>query len=103
VYFREAPSQLFRGKKNSAQVVDLSLGGFRIYSDEPMKQGQQLKLDLVLPSGETVACEVAVAWVRPLPPGEAAAYDVGLGFLGASQELLERVSAVLDTSTEPSE
>jgi hypothetical protein len=93
VFFREARSQYFGAKR---QPLNVSLGGFRIYSDEAMRVGQKLELDLLLPSGETVACEAAVAWIRELPKGDVAAFDVGLSFVGASRELKEKLSSVLE-------
>ncbi len=77
------------------EAVDVSRGGVRIYSDEPMKVGDRLTLELFL-EGEPaeVIFQAAVAWVEKLPKGAVARFDVGLKFLHldpAAEALLAKV------------
>jgi hypothetical protein len=46
-----------------AQVVDLSLGGARIASEEPLSPGARARLQLTL-AGHAVSVESTVAWAR---------------------------------------
>ena len=72
------------------------MGGLRIYSDDPMKTGTHLEIDLLLPDGSSVTCLVAVAWSNPIPSREPAAFDIGLQFLQVPEGALDRMSDVLD-------
>lgn len=92
VFFQS--SNYFEGKKQSA--LDVSLGGARIYSDEAVKPGSALELELFLPGGNSVACSVRVAWVVELPKGAAARYEVGLQFTHVPREALDQLDSVLD-------
>lgn len=59
--------------------IDMSMGGVRIYSDQPFKKGELLTLEFLAGSGpSTFTAEVV--WVDELPAGSAAAFDVGLRF-----------------------
>ena len=91
---------VYFGSQN--KVVDVSMGGFRIYSDDAMKVGQRLELAMSLPDGEPLACEATVAWIKPLPKGSVARFDVGLQFVHASPEMQSRLATVLsaDDSSE---
>lgn len=80
------------------QPLDISLGGMRIYSDEPVKKGLRLELELFLPDNTTVTCKVEVVWVDALPNGSPARHDVGLKFIDVSDEDRRRLGAVLDES-----
>jgi len=63
------------------EAVDVSRGGVRIYSDEPMKVGDRLTLELFVESGDEVIFQAQVAWVEKLPKGAVARFDVGMRFL----------------------
>jgi hypothetical protein len=62
------------------QTIDISLGGVRIFSDDPVNVGTRLSLELFLPDESTLDCKAEVVWVEELPPGEPARFDVGLRF-----------------------
>ena len=64
------------------RVLDVSLGGMRVYSDDAYPIGQSIQIDLFLPSGRTLSCDVRVAWIGLLPEGSPAKYDVGLQITG---------------------
>ena len=76
--------------------LDISLGGMRIYSDEPIKKGSQLELELFLPDNTSVTCRVEVVWLEQLPAGSPAQHDVGLKFIEIKSEDKARLASVLD-------
>lgn len=77
-------------------VLDIGLGGFRVYSDDAFKIGDRFDLTLLLPGGSTVDCTVRVAWIKQLDPGGPANYDVGFQLLDAHGDGLNRLAEVLD-------
>jgi len=91
MYFRPARRRLLRRRK----VVDLGLGGMRVYSDDRLDLGQRMDLDLMLASGDDfVTCLAEVVWIKSVPGGQPAAYDVGLQFLDvppAARAMIERL------------
>lgn len=89
------PARLKFGDKQ--QVLDASLGGVRIYSDELYSEGAQLEVDLFLGDGSTLECRARVAWLRKLPKDAVARFEVGLAFQDVSPETLERLKSVLVT------
>ena len=76
--------------------LDISLGGMRIYSDEPIKKGNKLELELFLPDTTSVTCKVEVVWVEQLPQNAPAKYDVGLKFIELKGEDKARLATILD-------
>ena len=67
----------------------------RMYSDEPIKVGARLELDLFLPGDEAIRFLARVVWVDELPPEAPARFDVGLEFLDAPAASRERLASVL--------
>ena len=95
VYCRPAGVGLrFLAGKTKPQ--DISLGGMRIYADEPVKKGIKRVLELFLPDQTSVTCKVEVVWIDELPPGSPAKHDVGLKFIDVRDSDRARLSAVLD-------
>ena len=82
------------------RVVDIGLGGVRIYSDEALKIGQRLKLELFLPGDTSVRCLMRVVWVVELPPASPARFDVGMELLQAEESDLSRLREVLGTEAD---
>jgi hypothetical protein len=82
-----------------AQPIDVSEGGLRIYADEPMSVADRLEIELFLPDGSSIECNVEIVWVEALAGAAPARFDVGLRFLDPSRSLLERLAAVLDRGT----
>jgi hypothetical protein len=80
------------------RVTNISVRGVRIYSDEPLREGRRLEVELFLPTGRTLVSTVRVVWVRTLPPGSPALYDVGVEFLDLPQEAAEALTDVLEQS-----
>lgn len=90
--------RLFAGRQERP-TQDISMGGARIYSDDPVKVGTRLEMELFLPAGSNLVLQAQVAWVEELPPGGPAAFDVGLRF----DELKEADKARLETVIAPEE
>jgi len=89
------PARLKFGDKR--QVLDASLGGVRIYSDEQYSVGSQLEVDLFLGDGSSLECRARVAWINKLPKDAVARFEVGLAFMDSTPEMLERLKTVLVT------
>ncbi len=77
------------------RVSDMSLGGARIYSDERIDEGGRLELEFYLPDGSTVKAMAKVAWIKEMPEGEEALYDVGMEFTQLTKAATEKLSTVL--------
>jgi hypothetical protein len=71
------------------------LGGIRSYSDEPVKAGRLLEMDVFLADGATVTALVEVEWCDPLPPGAPARFEVGMRWVHVARSDLERLGPVL--------
>ena len=78
------------------QPIDVSLGGVRIYSDDPLKVGELLKLEFFLEGTDPVTYTAQVVWIEPLSSRNAPArYDVGLKFLHLEAGALKLLVSVL--------
>ncbi len=86
-------ASLFSARK---PLVDVSLGGIRIYSDDEFKIGKRLEIELILTDDAVLTCTAKVVWQKPLPAGETARYDTGLQFLDISADHLARLSDILE-------
>ncbi len=71
------------------------VGGLRAHSDDEQKPGRRLELEILLPGRGSVTILAEVAWVEDLPGGSPARFDVGLRFVSAGPEDLDRVAQVL--------
>jgi len=91
MYCRPARRRLLRRR----QVIDVGLGGMRVYSDDPFVKGDRLEIDLMSRDGdEFVTCLTEVVWLRDLGEGQPARYDVGLRFLeipAAARTMIEEL------------
>ena len=70
--------------------------GIRSYSDERLKAGRLLEMDVFLPDGGEIHALVEVEWCDPLPTGGPAVFDVGMRVVQiepAAKALLEGVLA----------
>lgn len=86
--------RLLQAKQQRPQ--DISLGGMRIYSDEAIRKGTKLELELFLPDASSVTCKVEVVWIDALPAGSPAKHDVGLKFIDIRSEDRARLATVLE-------
>ena len=99
VFYRPVGLSLFRrlrGKDDRERAIDISLGGVRIYSDDQLKVGSRLELDLFLPDDTTLATKAVVVWVHELPSGSPAKYDVGVRFDAMADADHQRLSHGLE-------
>jgi len=98
MFYRSA--RLFGPRK---PAHDLSVGGIRVYTDDPLAVGKRLEIELFLPDDQgSITVDVRVAWVRTLVGDEFAKYEAGLEFLEIDPELgklLER--CVMDPKSDP--
>lgn len=81
-------------------LVNIGLGGIRIYSNDKLKMGRRLEIELLLPDDEILTFTAKVVWQKELPEGQAAQYDIGLQFLDAPAFQLQRLSQVLEHYTD---
>jgi hypothetical protein len=77
------------------QVLDASLGGIRIYSDDEYTKDSPLELDLFLKDGTSLSCMARVAWMLKLPADAVARFEVGLAFTDVSPDALDQLKTVL--------
>jgi PilZ domain len=70
------------GPRQPAQ--DVSRGGIRVYTDDPLALGTRLEIELFLPEGDSLTVDVKVAWVRELL-GQDTRYEAGLAFLAMEE------------------
>jgi hypothetical protein len=91
VFYRPAR---FRTARHA--VIDIGLGGLRVYSDEALELGDRLDIELTLPEEKTLTCLVRVVWVKSLPAGGPAPFDVGLELLDAHGDGFMCLSRVLE-------
>lgn len=75
-------------------VADVSHGGARVRSAEPLGPGRRLLLEMDLPDGRAFEAIARVAWAR-LDPNDPAGYGLGLEFLGGSPDQAARLDALL--------
>lgn len=80
----------------SRQAFNISLGGVRVYSNKPFKEGDFLEIELALPSKKLISAITRVVWIKALPPGSSALYDVGLEFINLPDSALRQLKSVLD-------
>lgn len=76
-------------------VSNLSLVGVRIYSDEWLDVGERLELEFFLPEGTTVETLGRVVWIKEMPKEAEAMYDLGLEFIGLSEDAIKKLKTVL--------
>ncbi len=82
-------------------VRDLGLGGLRCYSDEEHPPGKRLEIEIAFPEGGSAVALVEVVWDEALPEGSPARHDIGLRFVDASTEDMERIAALLTARETP--
>jgi len=80
-------------------ISNISPGGVRIYSDELLKEGKSVQIELELPSGRSVTATTRVVWIDELPPGSEGRFDVGLEFLVISNEAFDELQSISETGS----
>jgi hypothetical protein len=92
VLFRPAGAELFHHKRNTQNI---SLGGMRVFTDEELRLGARLDIDVLLSDGAPVRCWAEVVWLLKLDDGGPARFDVGLRFTDMAPSDVQRLAAVL--------
>lgn len=92
VYCRPAGVALLRPK---TLAIDVSLGGIRMYSDDPVEPGTPLELELFFPDGTSAVWRAEVVWSDPLGVGAPAKYDLGLKFVEIDEYARARLASAL--------
>ena len=82
-------------------VLNISLGGIRIFSNAKPMVGSKMEIELTLPGDASLRCAARVAWSKPLPSGAEAKYDVGLQFLDVPAAPLKRMGEALQRYAAP--
>jgi hypothetical protein len=80
------------------KITNISLGGVRIYSDEPIEVGKRLEIEFFLPEDVSIIAIVRVVWIEKLPPDARAPYDVGLEFIDLPPHALKELESVLESA-----
>ena len=78
-----------------SRTVNVSMGGARVFSDDRMKVGSKLNLELLPDPDTSVQVLARVAWIDELADGAPARFDVGLEFLDVPEEMISRLGAIL--------
>ena len=92
MYCRPARRRLLRRRK----VIDVGLGGMRVYSDDDFETGSRMEIDLLHADGDDfVTCLTEVVWTREIPSGQPAKYDIGLRFLDVPSEARAMISKLI--------
>jgi hypothetical protein len=92
LYWRPAGMEFLARQR---QPIDVSLGGVRIYSDDPLKIGELLKMEFFTLGALPVTYTAEVVWIEPMEPGSPARFDVGLKFLQLEPEALKMLVSAL--------
>ena len=74
---------------------NVSRGGIRVETDDALRVGTRLEVELFLPGGDSFSIDVRVAWIRELASQDSA-FEAGLEFLeldAVHRALLERCLA----------
>lgn len=90
-----------RLRQEQRPVLDVSLGGLRVFSDDPFEVGERLQLELLLPpNGQEVSALARVAWIKRLPDDAPALFDVGFELLIVDDDGLKHLGRVLEENAE---
>jgi hypothetical protein len=79
------------------KIGNVSLGGFRIFSDTLYKAEERLEIEIFLPDNQSIVEIVRVVWIKELPPSSEALYDVGIEFIRLSSQDAHKLQMVLET------
>src|SRR3954447_16741197 len=90
VFCRPVGVPLFGRRK----ALDVSLGGLRIYADDPPQIGDRLELELFLPDDTELMWPVEVVWWDDLREGSPARHDVGAKFVSIGADDRTRLQAI---------
>ncbi len=95
VLYRPAGLGFVHHRRNTHNI---SLGGMRVFSDENLKLGSRLELDVLLPDESIVRCWAEVVWVVAADPSTSAEFEVGLRFTDMEEPDVRRLASVLNSA-----
>ena len=98
IIYRPAGLALFHHWRSA---VDVSAGGMRAVSDEKIRVGRRLEMELLLGGGSTIRCWARVVWLDELPAGSPSRYEVGMQFIDVEDANRARLAAILADSSGP--
>ena len=83
--------------------ANISRGGAFVRTNEPLRPGRRVLLELSLPSGAQVEALGRVAWTKRVitPDGSEADSGVGIEFLGGASEHFSALEHFLNRKVEP--
>lgn len=84
----------------SRKASNISLGGIRIFSNLPLQEGKSLEVELLLPTGNSVKTIARVVWIKALPSGSEADYDIGLEFIDYPEDFIHELESLLKAQDE---
>jgi hypothetical protein len=93
VYCRPAGLKFLSKHEES---IDVSLGGVRVYSDEELKIGDRLTMELFVKDQPSVHFDAEVAWIEALEQGAPGKFDVGLKYVHLDAETEALLAKVLE-------
>lgn len=67
--------------------------------NERFRKGKRLEIELFLPDGQTISAPARVVWIKALPEGSKASYDMGLEFMSLPRNAMKQLKSVLDPSS----
>ena len=94
--FYRVPSRLDRWE----EIQDVSLGGCRIYSDQRLKKGRELIVDILMPDKSTMRARAEVVWIARAQKNVAARWEIGLQFISFRTGKVEILKKFLEASAE---
>ena len=80
---------------NLSRTVNMSLGGARVFSDERLRIGTRLNIELLAGPENVIKVLARVVWIDELDAGSPARFDVGLEFLDVPNEMMSRLAVLL--------
>jgi hypothetical protein len=92
IFFRDA-----RRRDAKKPIIDIGLGGLRVYSDEPFTVGDRYTIEIFLEDGRSLTGLVRAAWIEPLADGPAR-FDVGFELLATDPDQLEHLKAIIEAA-----
>lgn len=85
---------------NLSRTVNMSLGGARVFSDERLRIGTRLNIELLAGPDSIIKVLARVVWIDDLDAGSPARFDVGLEFLDVPNEMMSRLAVLLGKDTD---
>lgn len=92
---RERLADLLGSEHQPGRVVNISLGGLRLYSDDKCNVGDHLELEVFLPDRSSITVAARIVWVDALEAGQPAKFEVGAEFTRIDANAALRLKTLL--------